>query len=318
MDQLKCLRVFVQVVADGSFAGAARHLDIAPAVATRALAELEAHLGARLLNRTTRRLALTEIGEAYLETARSVLAQLDEGDELASTATRQPGGTLRVACPPAFAVHQLAPVLPLFTQRYPRISVELAVPGPLAVADEGFDVSVLSVGGQAPQGAFVARSLAWSTFILCASPDYLSRQGVPQHPQDLAGHTGVAPAIAGQRRELTLYWCGAEPPAQGDGALVVPMASAPLATSHIDTMLALALAGDGVVGLPSFVALHAVRAGRLAWVLPQWRGTVLRLFAAMPTRKHVPARTRLFMDFLVAQFGGAETDPWLDALGPPR
>ena len=195
MDQLKCLRVFVQVVADGSFAGAARHLDIAPAVATRALAELEAHLGARLLNRTTRRLALTEIGEAYLETARSVLAQLDEGDELASTATRQPGGTLRVACPPAFAVHQLAPVLPLFTQRFPRISVELAVPGPLAVADEGFDVSVLSVGGQAPQGAFVARPLAWSTFILCASPDYLSRQGVPQHPQDLAGHTAWPPPL---------------------------------------------------------------------------------------------------------------------------
>ena len=83
-------------------------------------------------------------------------------------------------------------------------------------------------------------------------------------------------------------------------------------------MLALALAGGGVVGLPSFVALHAVRAGRLAWVLPQWRGTVLRLFAAMPTRKHVPARTRLFMDFLVAQFGGAEADPWLDALDLPR
>ena len=217
MDQLRCLRVFVQVVADGSFAAAARRLDLAPAVATRALAELEAHLGTRLLHRTTRRLALTDIGETYLETARSVLAQLDEGDPLAGAATRQPGGTLKVACPPAFAVHQLARVLPLFTHTYPRIVVDLAVPGPLAVVDDAADLSILSVGGQAPQGDFVARPLARSTFLLCASPAYLRQRGVPHKPQDLVNHLGVAPAVAGQRREIMLHWCGAGPPPEGVG-----------------------------------------------------------------------------------------------------
>lgn len=316
MDQLRCLRVFVQVVADGSFAAAARRLDMAPAVATRALAELEAHLGTRLLHRTTRRLALTDIGETYLETARSVLAQLDEGDALAGAATRQPGGTLKVACPPAFAVHQLARVLPLFTHTYPRIVVDLAVPGPLAVVDDAADLSILSVGGQAPQGEFVARPLARSTFVLCASPTYLRQRGVPHKPQDLVNHLGVAPAVAGQRREIMLHWCGAGPPPEGVGALAVDVASAAVATSHIDTMLALGLAGAGVVGLPSFVACHALHAGQLQRVLPQWRSTVLHLYAAMPTRKHVPARTRLFLNFLVDQFGGVERDPWLEGLAP--
>lgn len=314
MDQLRCLRVFVQVVADGSFAAAARRLDMAPAVATRALAELEAHLGSRLLHRTTRRLALTDIGETYLETARSVLAQLDDGDALAGAATRQPGGTLRVACPPAFAVHQLARVLPVFAQAHPRIVVELTVPGPLTVVDDAADLSILSVGGQALHGDFVARPLAHSTFVLCASPAYLRQHGVPQDPQDLVNHLGVAPAVAGQRREITLHWCGSGPPPEGMGTVAVDVASAAVATSHIDTMLALGLAGAGVVGLPSFVACNALRSGHLQHVLPHWRSTVLHLYAAMPTRKHVPARTRLFLDFLMARFGGVERDPWLDGL----
>lgn len=312
MDQLRCLRVFVQVVADGSFAAAARRLDMAPAVVTRALAELEAHLGTRLLHRTTRRLALTDIGETYLETARNVLAQLDEGDALAGAATRQPGGTLKVACPPAFAVHQLARVLPVFTRKYSRIAVDLAIPGPLAVVDDAADLSILSVGGQAPQGDFVARPLARSTFVLCASTAYLCQRGVPHSPQDLVNHLGVAPAVAGQRREITLHWCGVGPPPEGVATVAVAVSSAAVATSHIDTMLALGLAGAGVVGLPSFVARNALQAGHLQHVLPQWRSTVLHLYAAMPTRKHVPARTRLFMDFLVEQFGGVERDPWLE------
>jgi DNA-binding transcriptional LysR family regulator len=314
MDQIRCLRVFDQVVSQGSFAGAARALDLAPAVVTRCVAELEAHLGARLLNRTTRRLALTEVGATYLEGARQVLAQLDANDALAGSAVREPVGTLRVLCPPAFAVHQLAPVLPQFSARYPRISVELSLPGPLDAADDAFDVSVLSLGSQALQGAFVARPLALSTFVLCASPDYLRRRGEPEHPEDLAQHTGVAPAVSGQRREITL--CRRVPDASLalPAEVSVPVSSSSFVTHHIDMTLALALAGAGVAGLPSFVAEQAVRQGRLQWVLPDWRGTVLRLFAAVPARQHLPARTRLFVDFLLERFGGAERDPWLQRL----
>lgn len=314
MDQLRCLRVFNQVVSQGSFASAARTLDLAPAVVTRCVAELEAHLGARLLNRTTRRLALTEVGETYLAGAREVLAQLDAHDAMAGAAVREPAGTLRVVCPPAFAVHQLALVLPLFSARYPRIAVELSLPGPLDSADSAFDVSVLSLGSQALQGEFVARPLACSTFILCASPDYLRRRGIPEVPEALIHHTGVAPAVSGQRKEITLYRRVPDVSMTTPAMVSVPVASASFATHHIDMTLALALAGAGVVGLPSFAAERAIRQGQLQQVLPDWRGTLLRLFAAVPARQHLPARTRLFVDFLLERFGGEDRDPWLARL----
>jgi DNA-binding transcriptional LysR family regulator len=269
-----------------------------------------------LLNRTTRRLALTEVGETYLAGARAVLAQLEANDALAGAAAREPAGSLRVLCPPAFAVHQLAPVLPQFSARYPRIAVELCLPGPLVTADSAFDVSVLSLGSQALQGEFVARPLAWSTFVLCASPDYVRRCGMPQRPEDLVHHTGVAPAVAGQRKEITLYRRVPDTSLTLPAMVSVPVSSASFATHHIDMTLALALAGAGVVGLPSFAAEQAIRQGRLLHVLPDWRGTVLRLFAAVPARQHLPARTRLFVDFLMEQFGGSDQDPWLQGMAP--
>jgi DNA-binding transcriptional LysR family regulator len=214
MDQLRSLRVFARVIAEGSFAGAARALDLAPAVVTRAVAELEEHLGARLLNRTTRRLALTEIGEAYLERARRILRELDDADALAGASTKQLRGSLRVLSPPAFAVHQLARHLPRFRAKYPQVGLEVTAPGPVDMADENFDVSIVSVGQQPLQGDFIARRLARSAF-------------------------------------------------------------------------------------------------RLERVLPQWRGVSLTVYAATPTRKHVPARTKAFVDFLVQTFGGSDSDPWL-------
>jgi DNA-binding transcriptional LysR family regulator len=312
MDQVRSLRVFVQVVAAGSFAGAARVLDMAPAGVTRAVAELEAHLGARLLNRTTRSLALTEIGEAYLDRARQMLTELDEADALAGAQTQRPEGVLRVLCPPAFAVHQLALKLPAFRAQYPGIALELSTPGPVEAADENFDISILSLGAQPLQGDFVARPLAQSSFVLCAAPAYLAQRGRPAEPEDLAAHDGVLPAVAAVRRELTLY---RQVPDDREGAVNKVSLRLPrpaVSTSQIDMMLAAALAGLGVVGLPSFVAAEALRTGRLERVLPDWRGATLRLYVAMPARRHVPARTRVFAEFLMRTFGGEPRDPWLE------
>ncbi len=311
MDQLRALRVFNQVIVDGSFSGAARTLDLAPAVVTRSLADLEEHLGARLLNRTTRSLALTEIGEVYLERAKQLLADLDDADAVAGNSTDQTRGTLRVLCPPAFATHQLAQHLPRFRALYPRIGLELATPGPVQAADENFDVSILSIGQQPLQGDFVARHLACSTFLICASPTYLKRYGTPQQPNDLHHHEGLLPAVSAVRRELTLF---RQTPDRSVGTVnVATVALHPpaLSTSQLDLILASALAGLGVAGLPSFMVADALREGRLVRVLPEWRGTILSLYAAMPTRKNVPARTRVFIDFLVQTFGDSENDPWL-------
>jgi DNA-binding transcriptional LysR family regulator len=316
MDQLRSLRVFVRVIDEGSFAGAARRLDLAPAVVTRVVAELEQHLGARLLNRTTRRLALTEIGEAYLESARQILIAVDEADALAGSASGEVRGVVRVLAPPAFAAHQLARHLPRFRDKYPRVGVELTLPGPVETIDEDFDVSILSVGQPALSGEFVARRLACSEFIACAAPAYLKRRGRPRHPSDLAQHDAVLPATSAVRRELTLYrtpGTGAADGRSAGDAVTIPLPSVALSTSHIDTILAAAITGLGVAGLPSFVAADALRNGTLERVLPQWRGVTLTLYAAMPSRKHVPARTRVFIDFLVATFGGTKKDPWLRA-----
>jgi DNA-binding transcriptional LysR family regulator len=310
MDQLRSLRVFVQVIAEGSFAGAARTLDLAPAVVTRAVADLEDHLGVRLLNRTTRSLALTEVGEDYLERAKRVLSELDDADALATAVNSAPSGNLRILCPPAFATHQLVRHLSVFRQRYPRIQLELSAPGPVGVADENFDVSILSIGQQPLQGDFVVRQLAASKFILCAAPAYLQRCGQPQHPQDLMQHEGLLPDVAAVRRELTLY---REAPGLADAHgqdIKVPLHPPAISTGQLEVLYAAALAGMGIAGLPTFMVADALRDGRLQRVLPQWNGGTLQLYAAMPTRKHVPTRTRAFMDFLMESFGGTADDPW--------
>ena len=311
MDQLRSLRVFAQVVADGSFAQAARTLDLAPAVVTRAVSDLEDHLGVRLLNRTTRSLALTEVGEDYLERAKQVLRELDDADALARSVNSTPSGNLRILCPPAFATHQLVPHLPVFRQRYPRIHLELSALGPVAAADENFDVSILSIGQQPLEGDFVIRPLASSSFVICAAPAYLDRCGRPQQPDDLLAHDGLLPDVAAVRRELTLFREGLGTTQGTRQVLNVALRPPVLCTSQLEVLYAAALAGMGVAGLPSFMVADALRDGRLERVLPGWRGGALQMYAAMPSRKHVPVRTRVFMDFLVEIFGGSVDDPWL-------
>jgi len=219
---------------------------------------------------------------------------------------------LRVLCPPAFAVHQIAKHRPKFRAMYPRVTLELSVPGPVETVDENFDVSILTEGRRPLDGSFIARRLARSEVILCASPEYLDRHGRPKHPNELEGHENMVPPFL---RELTLRlgaWGDDEP--AGESVTLVPVRSA-LSTIHTDTMYAAALAGLGITGLPSFVAEDALLENALERVLPQWHLLTTTLYAGMPTRKHVPARTRVFIDFLVATFGGEDRDPWLLAAG---
>ena len=312
MDRLHSMRVFSRVIEQSSFAGAARELNLSPAVVTRLVADLEEHLGARLINRTTRRLSLTDIGENYLERVRHILTEVDEAEALATAATSEPRGHLRVLCPPAFAVHQIAKILPKFRALYPRVTLELSVPGPVETVDENFDVSILTEGRRPLDGSFVARRLARSEVIACASPEYLDKHGRPQHPRDLAKHEAMLPNFL---HELTFHavdWAGEDSAAE---TVTLPVPRPALSTIHTDTMYAAALAGMGITGLPSFVAEDALLENALERVLPQWHMLTTTLYAGMPTRKHVPARTRAFVDFLVQTFGGEDRDPWLLAAG---
>ena len=314
MDQLKAMRVFARVNDEGGFAAAARSLDLAPAVVTRLIADLESHLGARLLNRTTRRIALTEIGEAFLERTRRILAEIDEAEALASASTQDPRGHLRVLVPPALAVHQLAKHLPRFHGHFPQVTVELHSPGPVETLDEAYDLTLFT-SRQPIDGDFVARRLARTEVILCAAPDYLDRRGRPLDPTDLAGHDTLLPPISEVQRGITFHrgnWGDDEP--AGDSVTVVPRRPV-LSTSHTDTMYAAALHGLGIAGLPSFLIEDALLEHALERILPEWGLFSMTIWAAMPTRQHVPARTRAFLDFLIGIFGGEDRDPWLAAAG---
>ena len=312
MDQLRAMRAFVAVIEAGSFNGAAGALHLSPAAVTRQIAELEDHLGARLINRTTRRLALTDIGEAYLDKVRQILADVDEAEALAGNAAREPRGLVRVLAPPAFAVHQIACQLPRFRARYPQVSIELTVPGAVNAVDESHDVSVLMVE-KLPEGEYVAKRLARSEFIICAAPDYLDRAGRPAHPRELAQHDALLPAGANRPRELT-FRRGDDADAAEEVWHSTPRMSA-LHTWHVDVHYEAALAGLGIAGLPSFVVGEALRTGRLERVLPGWHLFSAQIYAGFPTRKHIPARTRAFIDFLIERFGGEDRDPWLAAAG---
>lgn len=311
MDRLHSMRVFSRVIERGSFAGAARELNLSPAVVTRLVADLEEHLGARLINRTTRRLSLTDTGELYLERVRHILAEVDEAEAFAGAATAEPRGHLRVLCPPAFAVHQIAKHLPKFHAQFPRVTLELSVPGIIETVDENFDVTILTEGRRPLDGGFIARRLARSEVIACAAPEYLDKRGRPQHPSELAGHDVMVPSFL---REVVWHRGPRGDEVEGESVTQVPHRSA-LNTVHTDTMYAAALAGLGITGLPSFVAEDALLENALERVLPQWRLLTTTLYAGMPTRKHVPARTRVFVDFLVKVFGGEDHDPWLLAAG---
>jgi DNA-binding transcriptional LysR family regulator len=325
MDQLKAMKVFARVVDEGGFAKAARALDMAPPVVTRMVAELENHLGARLLNRTTRSIALTETGELYLEKVRAILIDLEESETLASESTRLPRGHLRVLCPPAIAVHQLAKHLPRFQAQYPEVTLEIDSPGVVDTVNEAYDVTIFS-RRDAPDGDFIARRLARTEVVVCAAPEYLDRRGRPQHPRDLVHHEAVIPPVHSVARGLVFY-TGPMGSAAGDGKggggdgdggesyTLAPQRHPALSTAHFDTMYAAALAGLGIAGLPSYVIEDALLEHALERVLPAWRLFDVTLWAGMPSRRHLPARTRVFLDFLLSIFGGEDCDPWLSAAG---
>jgi DNA-binding transcriptional LysR family regulator len=314
MDQLRAIRVFTRVIDEGSFAGAARALDLAPAVVTRLVAELEEHLGARLLNRTTRRISLTEIGEAYLERARRILAEVDEAAALAHSATSEVRGHLKVLCPPAIAVHQLAKHLPRFHREYPHVYLELHSPGPVDSVDDAYDLTILSRRDPL-DGDFVARRLARTEVVMVASPEYLDRRGRPQVPADLKGHDALRPAISVFQKGLTLQRGHDELAPVDSVTLPLDAHKSVLSTGHMDTNYAAALHGLGIAGLPSFLVEDALLENALERVLPHWRLFSITIWAAMPTRKYVPARTRAFLNFLLEIFGGEDKDPWLVAAG---
>lgn len=295
MDRLLSMRVFERVVDEGGFAAAARALDMSAPVVTRLVADLEEHLGARLLQRSTRRLSLTEAGQQYLGRVRSILQDIDEADAMASSQTTELAGTLRLHAPPVLATYVVAPLLAEFRRRHPKIVIDLEVETLREPPIEDFDITLLGADDSFDADV-VARKVIEAETILVASPAYLKRRGAPKQPQDLVQHDCVRLKMPHVRPRLWHMWCP-ENPAQPLDVEIEPV----LQANHTDSLLRATLDGAGITSIAIDMVASYLTRGELVRVLAPWITGRLTMYAAVPSRKFMPQRTRVFLDFLVEE-----------------
>lgn len=289
------MRAFQQVVDDGGFAAAARTLDMSPAVMTRLITDLEQHLGARLLQRTTRKLSLTEAGQSYLQRVRHILNDVDQAEASARQQTDELAGLLRIHTQPVMAVHIIAPLVAEFRRRYPKVVLDITVDSPLVPPIEDYDLTILGAG-RLYDANVVARPVIVSEGLLCASPRYLRSAGTPRQPEDLKNHALLRLNQAGIRqREWQLI-----NPWEKDREVAVEVKPV-LMANHSDTLMRATLDGTGISAQPLDLVANYLRDGQLRRVLAPWITGRFTLYAALPSRKYVPARARVFMEFLIEQ-----------------
>jgi DNA-binding transcriptional LysR family regulator len=299
MDRLQAMKVFARVVDEGGFAAAARAMDMSPPVVTRMVADLEGHLGTRLLQRTTRKVALTDAGQAYLERVRAILFDLDDAEAQAAASAHELRGSLHILAPPVLATYFLGPRVAPWRARYPRLLLDITTDNNVASHVDEFDVTFMVVPEDF-DGNIVARALFKGEAIVVASPAYLQRAGVPQQPGDLTQHqylrdSGVA-ARTQSGRKLRLQHLHGELAAQE-----VDMPHVALQSVSTELLLRAALDGVGVAVMARLLVEPFLVSGALVQVLPDWMYLRYTVYAALPTRRMVPARTKAFLDFVTEQ-----------------
>jgi DNA-binding transcriptional LysR family regulator len=305
LDRITSMTAFVAVAAAGSFAAAAQRLNLSPAAVTNHVRALEERLGARLLNRTTRKVSLTEAGRDYYERCTQILAQIEEADGRVSALSSAPRGMLRVNASSVLC-YGLTTLLGDFCATYPEITVELiATDRMVDPVEEGFDVAIRY--NEPPDSSLIVRRLGQFRIVACAAPAYLERHGVPQQPQDLTRHNCLAymhPGFTALTREWKLI--GAQ------GEVTVPI-SGNLQTNSLEAMRLALLEGRGVGMSQTYYLEQAVRAGALTPVLPDYHLGEFPVFALYAHRDYMPAKLRSFIDFAARHF--VEHAKWQEA-GP--
>ena len=293
MDAFSDLAFFVLLMKHGSMARAAQELGVTPPSVSKRLAALEARLGVRLLQRTTRRIALTPEGETYVTEGSRVLAELDALERSVAGATAVPRGLLKINASFGFGRRHVAPALSRFVKRHPELQVQLYLSDrPASLVEQGFDAAIRF--GELPDGRLASRRLAANARVLCASPAYLRRAGEPTHPRELAQHDciflregdepfGAWTLRAGSRTETVKV-------------------RGPLSSNDGEAALGLARDGHGIVMRSQWDAAAYFRSGRLRVVLPEWRPPAHDVHIVFPSKAHLSAKTRALVDWLVDWF----------------
>lgn len=294
MDPMSDMAVFVKVVGAGGLSAAARELGLSPAMVSKRLARLEARLGGRLLNRTTRRLRLTEEGARYYERAAQILAEVEEAEALVGAGRAAPRGTLRVSTPAAFGRRHVAPLIKAFAARYPDLRIYLDLDERIVdLVEEGFDVAIRIA--ELEDSALVARKLAPNRRVVCASPEYLRRHGTPAVPADLARHNCLIVTTRDSRHDV---WPFAGP----DGPQSVRV-SGTLACNNGEVIRQWALDGLGLALKSTWDVGEDLSAGRLQAVLADYVPGGMSVYAVYPHRQYLPAKVKAFVEFLQDAYG---------------
>ena len=292
MDRFLEMQTLVAVVDAGSFVKAAESLGLSKAAVSRYVADLEARLGVRLLQRTTRRLSLTEAGQVFYARSKELLAGVDEAEAELTSRSGAASGLLRINVPVTFGILHLAPLWGLFRSQYPDVALDLTLADRVVdLVEEGYDMAIRIA--TLPSSTLVGKRLASTRMVLCASPAYLAAQGTPLHPRDLAQHAVIAYTYWAAKDEW--HFDGPE------GAVSVTTRPC-IHANNGDTCRAAALAHQGIILQPGFLVGEDLAAGRLVELLPAYRSLEMGIYAVYPSRKHVPPKVRALVDFLAAAF----------------
>ena len=291
--------VFIAVVDAGSFTAAAGKLGVTKSAISRRVSDLEEELGVRLLQRTTRTLSLTEAGERYLEYARRALQEAEAAEDAATALQDSPRGRLRIGSPMSFGRLFVARAIPTFLARYSDVAVDVTMDDRvLDLVSGGFDLAIRI--GNLAESSLIARKLAPSRQVLCASPAYLARREPLQAPHDLLEHDCLRYAYFSQGNEWALI--------RGDEHHEIRV-SGRYQVNNSEALREAAVQGTGIARIPLFIVADDLRAGRLRRVLPDYEMPAQHIYAVWPERAYMPQKVRVFLDFLIDRIGG-DTPVW--------
>ena len=283
------LAMVAKVAEERSFAGAARALNVSVPTVSRAVSRLEERLGGRIFNRTSRSLALTDLGRSVAERAARIYAEAEEAENSARDLSSRPKGTIRLAVPMSFGLRWVAPLMPAFLRLYPEIRVDLHLgDAQVDVVGDGFDAALRIAVLE--ESSLVVRRLCPIGRSVVASPSYIARYGQPQHPSELGAHHCLSYAY--KPRQDVWHFTGAK------GAKVLITPSGPLRVTNVDALMPTILDGLGIAELPEFIASEHLASGRIMEILPGWTLSSGGLYFVTPTVRNRPAKVEALAEFL--------------------
>ncbi|SFG47568.1 LysR family transcriptional regulator [Neptunomonas qingdaonensis] len=293
MDRIETMRAFVTVVNAGSFTRAADRLEMSPQLVSKYVSQLEQHLGVRLLNRTTRKIHMTEAGVSYHQRAQQVLNDIDDMESQVGDLQSQAQGLLRISAPVSFAIRHMAPFLSEFQKAHPGVGIDLQLNDrKVDVVEEGFDI-VLRIG-HLKSSSLIAKRIAPVRLVMCASPAYLKQHGTPQRPEDLSGHRYLRYSYMElDARQPVHRWLQSN--SQNNNSNMI--------SNNGDVLVEAAIAGAGIVLQPTFISGSAIKEGKLQVILPEYEPEPMGLYAVYAHRQLLASKVRSFIDFIQDFYG---------------